>query len=527
MRFFCKAGPVKPEIHYSLPPLERLNRESIFDLIRQEKYFVLHAPRQTGKTTAMLALEHDLNATGQYRALYVNVEPAQTARNDVARGVHSIMYMIGERARRVLGDNFPQDAGKQIRLDAGPDDALQALLARWAENCPLPLCLIIDEIDALVGDTLISVLRQIRSGYTERPKSFPHNIILCGVRDVRDYRIHRSDGEAIAGGSVFNIKDESLRLGDFSQDDIRRLYTQHTAETGQTFDEAVYPLVWNLTQGQPWLVNALADTAVAKLEKDRSKPITPEIILAAKEKLILDRVTHLDQLTHKLKEPRVQRIIEPLVRGDELDIAVIDSDDAQYLIDLGLVRRGRRGLEIANGIYSEVIPRELSYQMQMSFMVREDSDWYITPQGLLDMPKMFENFQQFYRENSEHWMSRYEYKEAGPQLILQAYLQRIVNGGGRIDREYGLGRRRTDLLIQWPHPAGIQRVVIELKMVRGTPEKTIAEGLVQTGDYMDKTGPAEGHLMIFDSRPGIPWDEKVYRRDAVTPHGRTVTVWGL
>jgi hypothetical protein len=136
----------------------------------------------------------------------------------------------------------------------------------------------------------------LRSGYYSRPSGFPQSIILCGVRDVRDYRIE-AEKQVVAGGSAFNIKDESLRLGDFSPEEIETLYRQHTAETGQPFDDGVWPLVWELTAGQPWLVNALAYEACFRQPdgKDRSRPVTVELIEWAKEVLILRRDTHLYQ----------------------------------------------------------------------------------------------------------------------------------------------------------------------------------------------------------------------------------------
>ena len=142
----------------------------------------------------------------------------------------------------------------------GPLGSLGGLLTAWAANSDRPLVLLFDEVDTLVGDTLISVLRQVRSGYTDRPAGFPQSIVLCGVRDIRDYRIHGTK-EIITGGSAFNIKAESLRLGDFTRADVEKLYAQHTEETGQRFEPAVIDLVWDLTQGQPWLVNALARRA--------------------------------------------------------------------------------------------------------------------------------------------------------------------------------------------------------------------------------------------------------------------------
>ncbi|MBM3741061.1 MAG: ATP-binding protein [Acidobacteria bacterium] len=413
-----------------------------------------------------------------------------------------------------------------ILAKRGPSGALAGVLQEWCAGSPRPICLVIDEIDAMVGDSLVSVLRQLRSGYELRPKRFPQSVVLCGVRDVRDYRLH-SGGEIITGGSAFNIKAESLTIGNFSPNEIRRLYEQHTAETGQRFEDDVYPYVWELTRGQPWLVNALANEACFKIEADRSRPVTRDLIYQAKENLILQRVTHLDQLADKLKEPRVRRVIEPMVQSSDSTGAMLaNDDDAQYTIDLGLVRRGPAGLEVANGIYAEVIPRALNAQMQMNFEPLQRTEWYLDGSGRLDMSKLLEAFQQFFRENSEAWLNGYEYPEAGPQLLLQAFLQRLVNGGGRIDREYGLGRRRTDLLIQWPYPGGVQRVVIELKMVRGSPERTISEGLQQVEAYMDAVGPSEAHLFLFDRRPGVSWQDRIFRRQASTAIGRAVTVWG-
>ncbi|MDR1740880.1 MAG: hypothetical protein LBR38_03410, partial [Synergistaceae bacterium] len=412
-------------------------------------------------------------------------------------------------------------------------------LCRALDAAKRPLVLFIDEIDALVGDTLVSVLRQLRTGYTNRPESFPISVILCGVRDVRDYRISTSGGDVITGGSCFNIKAESLRLGDFSDDEIRELYLQHTEATGQVFEEDVYPRVWELTRGQPWLVNALAHEATWRMKdaRDRAVPITLARIDQAAENLILERATHLDQLIDKLSEPRVRRVIEPLLSGDDALLSLPD-DDVRYAIDLGLIRRkdGIGSIEIANAIYKEVIPRQLTWTTQAT--ITQDTAWYVAPDGRLDMTKLICAFQQFFRENAESWIERFDYKEAGFQLLLQAFLQRIVNGGGLIEREYALGRRRVDLLVRWPYPkdAGMrdrleQRVVLELKTIRKkhSPEYVLHEGLEQTAAYADAAGADEAHLLICDERPGISrsWDEKIYDRVERAQGGKQIHVWGM
>ena len=591
MRFFTTAGPVKPERHYCIPPLDRLDLDEVLRLVRDEKYFVLHAPRQTGKTSALLALRDRLYADG-CRCVYANVEGAQTAREDVGRALRAVLGELGSRARTTLGDEFLDGIWPDLLTKYAPDGVLREALTRWAAADARPLVLLIDEIDALVGDSLLAVLRQLRAGYDQRPGGFPQSVMLCGVRDVRDYRIHSgSANTAVAGGSAFNVKAKSLRLGDFSRDDVLALLGQHTAETGQAFTAGALDLVWERTQGQPWLVNALADDACFrhKAGRDRSLPIDAEAVLAAQERLILRRETHLDQLADKLREERVRRVVEPLLSGAEA--RTFTDRDLEYVRDLGLVARDRP-VRIANPIYAEVVPRELTWVAQEEF--EHDTAWYVDAAGGLDARALLAAFQTFFREHSEHWRQRFLYQEAWPQLLLQAFLQRVVNSGGRIEREYGLGRGRTDLLIVWPRGAGeagagrpgagsgeapgrtargggdrgrgvqgarseeapertaragggdrgggvrggrsgetpgrtarVDKVVIECKVLRGSPERTIAEGLEQTAAYMDRCATAEGHLVVIDRAGGKRWDEKVFHRRMTSRDGAAIDVWGL
>ena len=524
MRFFTTAGPIKPTRHYCIPPLERLDLNDVLALIRDEKYFVLHAPRQTGKTSALLALRDLLNAEGVYRCVYVNVEGGQAMREDVEQVMRTILATLALRASLTLDDEFLNQVWSGVLAEVGPGAALHTALTRWAAASPKPLVLLIDEIDALIGDALLSVLRQLRAGYDLRPEGFPQSVVLCGVRDVRDYRIHSSSANAlIAGGSAFNIKAQSLRLGDFSQDEVQALLGQHTDETGQVFTPDALATIWTQTQGQPWLVNALADQTCFRDEAaDRHDPITAATIVEAQEQLILRRETHLDQLADKLQEERVRRIVEPLLSGAEE--RHFTDRDLEYVRDLGLVAQ-ERPLRIANPIYAEVIPRELTWVIQEEF--DQDTAWYIHADGNLDVAKLLTAFQTFFREHSEHWVKRFQYQEAGPQLLLQAFLQRIVNSGGRIEREYGLGRMRTDLLIVWPQGERTRQFVIECKVLHKSLEQTIAEGLEQIAEYMDRYDAEAGHLVIFDRRAGRRWDDKVFRDRRVSDSGTEIDIWGM
>ena len=533
MRFFNTAGPVQPDDHYAVPPLDRMDVGELLGLIRTKQYFVLHAPRQTGKTSALIALRELLNSgeAGSFRSVNVNVESAAVVRDDVARGMRSILNSLAMNAR-LLGDDYLDGIWTDVLAKAGPEDALKEVLNRWCVANPVPLVLLVDEIDALVGDTLLSVLRQLRAGYEHRPGGFPASVVLCGVRDVRDYRMQSSRGAPIAGGSPFNIAAKSLRMGDFTEAETRALMAQHTEETGQRFTEAAQEAVWTQTCGQPWLVNALCAGACFdnKAGRDRSRTIEADDVHAAREELILSRRTHLDQLAHKLEEERVRRVVEPMLSGGE---ARHHARDLEYVRDLGLVAAADPP-RIANPIYREVVPRELGYVLQSSLDVQ--TAWYVDDAGRLDMTKLLTAFRTFFAEHAEHWLGRFDnYPEAAPQLILQAYLQRIVNGGGRIEREYGLGRGRTDLLVLWPREAGQpsdlwERFVIECKVLRDSARKglasTVGQGIEQTLDYMKRCGADEGHLVVMDRRSDAP------RQDdggtlGEADNGQGVAVWML
>ncbi len=345
-----------------VPPLSRIDLDGVQSLVNQRKYFVLHAPRQTGKTSCLNALAEHLNAQGKYRACYINVEIGQPARDDTEKAFSGIDREL-VWAARAMGEPRLDLFRKELASDWNAVNTFSELLGRWAElDLTKPAVLIIDEVDALVGDTLITLLRLLRTGYNKRPRWFPSSVILCGIRDVWDYRLFSSaEKTVITGGSAFNIKAESLRLGDFNRQQVEMLLSKHTAATGQIFTPEASNTIWSLTQGQPWLVNALAYQAcfVDKQGKDRSHRIDHQLIDTSKEALISRRDTHVDQLADKLREKRVHQVIQPILAGSTLD--EVSSDDLQYCLDLGLVRETPTGIAISNPIYREVIPRELTW----------------------------------------------------------------------------------------------------------------------------------------------------------------------
>ena len=508
-RWFNTAGPCKPETHYMLPSVERL--PSIARIIDQEGYFVIHAPRQTGKTTAMLTLAQQLTDQGRYAALMVSTEVGAAYSQDPEKAAVAILRAWSDAATFWLPPELHPP-------DWSDCESIGQALKQWASQCSRPIVLFIDEIDALQDEALVSVLRQLRDGYPRRPRGFPQSLALIGLRDVRDYKVAAGGSGRLGTASPFNIKVESLTLRNFTQSEVASLYGQHTAETGQVFTVEAIQRAFYLTQGQPWLVNALARQMIEEIVLDPSIDLTPEHVEQAKEILIQRQDTHLDSLAERLREPRVRAIVEPMLAGQEL--GEVSNEDIQFVLDLGLcVMSPQGGLAIANPIYREVLPRVLAVPPMAS--LPQIAPTWLTPTGALDLQTLLEAFLQFWRQHGQPLLRSASYHEIAPHLVMMAFLHRVVNGSGTLEREYALGSGRMDLCLRY----GQVTLGIELKVWRDSRPDPLEAGLVQLDAYLNRLGTGSGWLVIFDRRSGIPPIEERTTMEVVeTPNHRQVTV---
>ncbi len=519
-RFFNTAGPCDPAQHYMLPPERRI--PGVRPLLEERAYFVVHAPRQTGKTTAFRKLAAELVAEGRYAAVHLSCEAAGIARGDVDSGIATLLsVLVREAAEALPAELRPPEPATVAEVPAL--DRLTEFLSRWSRGSALPLVLFLDEIDALQGDTLLSVLRQLRAGFPNRPEGFPHSVALIGLRDVRDYRMPGGPGETLGTSSPFNVKVESLTLRLFSEAEVAELYDQHQADTGQAFSPEAKKMAFELTGGQPWLVNALARQAIRG--SSAHEQIGREEIENAKDVLILRRDTHLDSLIDRLREPRVRRILEPILAGELLSAEVLD-DDIAFVRDLGLVEDRGQGLEIANPIYREVIPRALTSVMEHSVVPPRLS--YVKGDGGLDFDRLLTDFEAFWLENSEAFLHLAPYAEAAAQLVFMAFLHKIPTGKGRGDRDYAVGRGRLDLCVRWPKPDGSEeRFAVELKVWRDGRPDPETRGIEQLTSYLDRLGLERGTLVLFDqrSRAASPPDRR--SRSQASSAGRIIDIFRL
>ena len=521
-KFFNTAGPCIPAEHYMLPALDRL--PEVRRLVAQRRYFVIHAPRQTGKTTAMKALVREVNAKGDMVALYCTLETLQNARDvdDAMPKIRRLLMRSASAVASFLGAAEPESGTDEGTREAGwtvtaVSDTLRDLCRRAGK----PLVVFFDEADCLVGDVLISFLRQLRDGYVNRDEiPFPVSIALVGMLDVRDYKAQiRPDGESLGQISPFNIISKDMLLRNFMADEVASLYAQHTEATGQAFGPGVLERVMEFSGGQPWLVNALARECVEEIHGFRyGEAVTPQDVEAAKEAIIRRRDTHVDSLMERLREPRVRRVMEPVILGGQLVGTSVNDEDYRYVQDLGLLKEVRGALVPANRMYAEIIGRYLSRDDQTRMMQSIQETPWATDDGL-DMPGLMAAFQAFWRENSGADRRAYEYGEATPHLVLMAFLQRVTNGEGRINREMALGSGRLDLCVEYRG----RRYAIEVKTARNFRGEA---SYGQLAKYLDALGLTEGWMPVFDGDKSKPWEEKLYNRD-VEMDGKVIHVVGL
>ncbi len=503
-----------------LPPVARLPQ--LQQLIAERSYFVIHAPRQVGKTTAMLSLAQQLTASGQYAAAMVSVEVG-AAWNDNFDRVEDAILGSWQRSLKL---RLPAELHPPNCSIEAVGSKIQNFLTQWSLFSPRPVVLFIDEIDALQDQVLISVLRQLRDGYPDRPNGFPLSVGLIGMRDVRDYKVASGGSNRLQSTSPFNIKVESIALRNFNAAEVAELYQQHTDDTGQIFLPESIDLVFELTQGQPWLVNALARQLTHTMLPSRhgvntptpDTTITPAMVAEAKEILIRRQDTHLDSLAERLREDRVKAIIQPMLASQELPET--SNEDRQYLVDLGLLRReAMGGLVVANPIYREVLPRVLAQGPQDSLPTIAPS--WLTTEGELDVDRLLHAFLDFWLQHGEALLKSASYPEIAPHLVLMAFLHRVVNGGGTLEREYALGRDRMDLCLRY----GSVILGIELKVWRTGQGDPLAKGLVQLEGYLERLKQSEGWLVIFDRREkALPLVDRLQMEPMTTAAGQQVMV---
>lgn len=350
MRVFNTSGPCDPARHYMLAPAVPPGARS---LVERASWFTVRAPRRSGKTTALAALAADITAGGRQVALLASCEPARACPADIEGAERAILAAITEAAEAC---GLPGDCQPPPWPQATPGMLLSDALRVWAQSCPRPLVVLLDDFDAVTGRAMLSVTAQLRADFAYRPRNFPASVVLCGLHDVRGYEVPPGPAPDVP----FNVIEAKYRMADFTRDQVAELYGQHTADTGQHFTDEAIDLAFDYTQGQPWLVNAIGRETTAGTGVNQPQPVAAAQVERAKEQLIRSGGAHFRYLAGKIAEPRVTKIVGPVLEGRLVDAVVSSSDwDIEYVRDLGLIREDSP-LAVANPSYGEVIARCLA-----------------------------------------------------------------------------------------------------------------------------------------------------------------------
>ena len=512
-----------------LPALPRLS--DIWPLIDGKRYFVLHAPRQSGKTTVVRAAARKLNEDGAYYALYCSLDTIRHIPDpdDAIRGLADTIFSelsdsSVENLRRAADENLWNELKASTKFASKP---VETGLRDIATRLDKELVVFFDEADTLTGPAMISFLTQLRNGYVKRDElSFPRSIALIGMRNIRDYESQiRPDSETLGSSSPFNIIETVLTLSDFTLDEVKSLYGQHTEATGQLFVAGAIERAWYWSEGQPWLVNALAKEAVANiLANDFGRSVTAGHFDEAADNIMRRQETHIDSLMDRLTEPRVRRVLEPMLAADSDEILISSGgktgasfDDERYCLEIGLVKMRDR-LGPANPVYASVITRIINDDIRRKVQPTVAGKW--TDGRLADISGLLRDFQEFWARTSELFLKSVKYTEAAPHIALTAYLQASFNGEALSIPEFALGLGRIDLNVRY---AG-RNYPIELKIRDNQRSK--AASRAQLVGYMDRLLANEGWLVVFDRNPDKSWTKKIGWETVTEPTGQIIHVVG-
>ncbi len=510
-KFFNTAGPCRSDLHYMLDPMTRLN--GVRKLIDNHQYFSIYGAHQTGKTSCSYALMDMLNQQGVYTALTVNIQVAATGRDS-----HEATRMIAAAIYRQACLHLSEaECPMEVTEQDAQFDNLQDYLSDWARHNRKPIVLLMDEVDALKEAYFVALMRQIRAGFEGRPRGFPQSIGLIGLRDIQDYAVQspRNNPNLPGAETPFNVKSTSLSIGNFTPEQMDDLLFQHTQATGQVFPDDVREHLFDLTQGQPWLVNALADLMISdRLHNDYDADIQCAHLVAAQQLLLERGETHIDIVLKKLREAPIKLVVEAIINGEAADFTKF-KDALSYARSMGIVTHSPP-VRFANSIYRELALKTMCSVFIESLptdLVDIERYWH---KDSVDIDALLAEFQLFYQRFAQAWIARYEFKEAGRQLLFIAFLTRLTQGQAAFEWDMALGHGRCCVSLDYQG----QRTAFVMKLRHDHYSRE--EGLEQTVRYLKQVNLSEGYLLLFD----IVWQQPIYR-EAVEHQHKHIILLGM
>ena len=512
MRRFGTQGPVNPEQHYIVARTEEL--AEFTKRVKEGRYIVIFAPRQTGKTTFFYAAM-DILAAEEPTYLpihldfeaYKNLTPSDFYSNlteDIREEIENLYHKRGE---------VPSEALRHFLETIALTDNMSMLrsfraLARIIENHRIVV--FIDEFDGIPPTVVSDFLYALRRIYVSRTSPrCPHSLGIIGVKSIAQLDYDRSV-------SPFNIHDD-FALPNFTLAQVRELFGQYTAEVGQAFVPEVIESIHRQTGGQPFLVNRFAQILTEEMDIPKTETLTGTHFAEAHRQLLDERNTNIEHLlTNIRKDPRFQTILMRIVSYENSVPFNPDNDIINELATYGVITKGTdRKCEIANPIYLYRIIQ--AFKPIVNGLERdyfpEDTDGfqYLTPTGQIQMERLLDNFRDFIARAGFRILQVPETpQEFIGQHLLFAYLDQFVTSvNGAMYMEVPTGRGRMDLVIL--HTG--RKYIVETKVWRS--ERSYTEGKQQLAAYLSTEGVTDGYYVVFD------------HREAPEPRTETETINGL
>ena len=501
MRRFGTRGPVNPEQHYIVARTEELTE--FIKRVKEGRYIVIFAPRQTGKTTFFQRAVAALTAEDlTYFPIQLNFEIyVDCSRSEFYDSLTKQICKEIERVFQGRGAEF-DEALKRFLDEAQITNHLSMLeffeqVQRFLQEGEhwQKVVLIIDEFDGIPTSALRGFLHAFRHTYiTQATLQCPHSLGVVGVKSIAQLNYDRSV-------SPFNIHDD-FALSNFTLDQVRELLGQYTDETGQAFVSEVIESIHKQTGGQPFLVNRFAQILTEEMDVPKTETLTMTHFAEAHSRLLDERNTNIEHLlTNIRKDPRFQTILMRIVSYEDSMPFNPDNDIINELATYGVLTKGTdRKCEIANPIYLYRIIQ--AFKPIVNGLERdyfpEDTDGfqYLTSDGYIQMEQLMDNFRDFIIRAGFRILQVPETpQEFIGQHLLFAYLdQFVISINGTMYMEVPTGRGRMDLLILHNQ----RKYVVETKIWRS--ERLYTEGKQQLAAYLSTEGITEGYYVVFDHR---------------------------
>jgi DNA polymerase III delta prime subunit len=508
-RRFNTAGPNDPARHHTIAALSRV--PGVREIIEQGSYFLLYGPRGIGKTTALLDLAAELNRERNYIAAVLSLEPGAAMGS-----IDAAELAMLDSWRYDLAAYLPADVSVPRWPEAPPGNRIGAALSAFAAEAPRPLVIFLDGLDALSREVRTSLVRQIRAGKPRRPRGFPWSIGIASLRDPRD---HESQGPSSSSSpaSSRGLEGEVIALPPLNRAQVGTLLEALHERTGGEVLAGAIDRAFELTQGNPYLVNALAHRLVETFE-GRKEPITAVEIERARDLVLERRGGLIDEIAERMQDQKLKTLLEQIAVGSARD-RDLSPDELRVAMDLGVVKRAADGRPVlANPIWLNLVGRLMPNSVRSVFPTGQPT--WVTPEGRLDPDRLLEAFLDFWRKHGDALFSSAPYGELSP-LVLTAFLNRVIKSGGLIEREYALGRGRMDVCIR----QGGMSLALVVKVRRDREPENTAEGLAQLDDALAKLTIDKGWLVVFDRRKGLPpVSQRLTSETVKTPAGRSVVL---